>query len=571
MRFITAVLVAAQAMTMALAQNLPRSTQIIVQLPTCAKLCMADAAVQFSCAPTDLECICPHTELKKEITKCVLETCTVKESLFAKNSTAVACGEEVRDKRLYLDVVAIVLGSLAGIFVTIRISSKIFLSGGNIGWDDWFILATILIGVADTVLIVEGLTSNGLGRDIWTLTGEEITQFGLNMYVIQVMYAARVSMLKMSLLFFYLRIFPNPIIRRLLWGTVAFNTLYGVVFCSVAAGLCQPVSFFWERWDGEHLGGKCLDANIIGWANAVVSIAVDVWMLALPLSQLRDLKLHWKKKVGVAIMFIVGTFVTVMSILRLQSLMSFATSDNPTWDNWDVVKWSTVEINVGVICACLPPLRVLLIRAFPQLSGSAKGYHSQMNQTYGAGRNGGTGRREASRGAIALNSQVASSRAKSRAMGVESTIERGSMMVDESDEVAAKGGIQCQVTYSISYDKRAADEESLVGRRHRDEFDDMPARRGSPGGASTPSTMPRSASAAGDRSMSVFSSSGGEMGGNSRALSRSRSHHRNFSRPRVGLGGSVSRSGSISALDSRERLDPDEVGPLSPAFPLPKL
>lgn len=38
-----------------------------------------------------------------------------------------------------------------------------------------------------------------------------------------------------------------------------------------------------------------------------MSIALDVWMLAIPLWQLRGLKLHWKKKIGVAAMFIVGT------------------------------------------------------------------------------------------------------------------------------------------------------------------------------------------------------------------------------------------------------------------------
>jgi hypothetical protein len=42
------------------------------------------------------------------------------------------------------------------------------------------------------------------------------------------------------------------------------------------------------------------------WANAASSIVLDLWMLVLPLSQLRVLQLHWKKKVGVALMFSVG-------------------------------------------------------------------------------------------------------------------------------------------------------------------------------------------------------------------------------------------------------------------------
>lgn len=50
-----------------------------------------------------------------------------------------------------------------------------------------------------------------------------------------------------------------------------------------------------------------MNSTAIGWANASISVAVDVWMLAVPLWYLRKLKLHWKKKIGVAAMFIVGT------------------------------------------------------------------------------------------------------------------------------------------------------------------------------------------------------------------------------------------------------------------------
>ena len=36
----------------------------------------------------------------------------------------------------------------------------------------------------------------------------------------------------------------------------------------------------------------------------------------------------------------------------------------------DVSVWSTVEINMGIICASMPTLRLLLVRLFPILGGS---------------------------------------------------------------------------------------------------------------------------------------------------------------------------------------------------------
>ena len=59
--------------------------------------------------------------------------------------------------------------------------------------------------------------------------------------------------------------------------------------------------------------------------------------------------------------------VTIVSILRLQSLIFFANSKNPTWDQWIVGWWSTIEVNVGMICTCLPTVRLILVRAWPRV------------------------------------------------------------------------------------------------------------------------------------------------------------------------------------------------------------
>lgn len=127
----------------------------------------------------------------------------------------------------------------------------------------------------------------------------------------------------------------------------------------------SPISFLLPIWD--MLDAKVSNSEI---TRAAVSIALDVWMLAIPLSQLPALKLHWKKKVSVGLMFFVGTFVTVVSILRLQSLMKYASSTNVTWDNTSVAIWSTIELNVGMICTSLPTLRLLAVRIWPVLNGS---------------------------------------------------------------------------------------------------------------------------------------------------------------------------------------------------------
>jgi hypothetical protein len=79
-----------------------------------------------------------------------------------------------------------------------------------------------------------------------------------------------------------------------------------------------------------------------------------------------------------------GISVTVVSVLRLQSLVHFANSINPTWDQWAVNVWSTVEINVGIICACMPAIRVFLVHLFPKVLGSTGNTNQQYHAKYGS-------------------------------------------------------------------------------------------------------------------------------------------------------------------------------------------
>lgn len=176
----------------------------------------------------------------------------------------------------------------------------------ELGLDDYFVLATLLVGVPGSVLNVRGLAAYGIGRDVWTLPYTYITDFTRVLYVMEILYFAEVALLKLSLLFFYKRIFPKNIIQRLLWATIIFDGVFGIVFVIVAIFQCRPVSYYWSGWDGES-SGRCVNVNALAWSNAVISIVLDFWMLAIPMSQLIHLQLHWKKKIGVAIMFCVGT------------------------------------------------------------------------------------------------------------------------------------------------------------------------------------------------------------------------------------------------------------------------
>ncbi|KAK2589759.1 hypothetical protein QQS21_012559 [Conoideocrella luteorostrata] len=252
--------------------------------------------------------------------------------------------------------------------------------------DDWVVLSALAVGLPCAIVNRQGLVHHGLGKDAWTMSTEEISTFAMYFYILEALYLTAISLVKMTLLVFYLMIFPSVSTgtwtRRLLWGSMIFNILLAAVCILLAIFQCNPVSYYWKQFLDEDMNGTCIASAPVAWVNASLNVALDVWMILIPLKEVYNLRMHWKKKTGVIVMFLMGTFVTVVSILRLLSLSQFDASINITWDYYGVALWSTIEINVGIICTSLPTLRLILVRISPRAFGSqGSGSKSRHNST----------------------------------------------------------------------------------------------------------------------------------------------------------------------------------------------
>lgn len=70
--------------------------------------------------------------------------------------------------------------------------------------------------------------------------------------------------------------------------------------------------------------------------------------------------------------------VCVMSAIRLYFLVGMSHEQN----NTNTAVWSVIEVNVGIICACLPALKALLTYIWPRFSGYTR---QSQPRTTGAG------------------------------------------------------------------------------------------------------------------------------------------------------------------------------------------
>ncbi|KAL6411889.1 hypothetical protein AUP68_04268 [Ilyonectria robusta] len=244
----------------------------------------------------------------RNLSVCVLQSGMMLKLIIStatKNATMTFCSASIRHHSVNYAVVTGVLAVISGLFIIQRFALKLY-SRLDVGPDDWFTLICAFVSIPITVLAIHGLVPNGMGRDIWTLEFAKIYNFGKYFLIMEVIYFAEIALLKIAMLFFYLRIFPSKLIRRALWGTIILNSLFGILFVIITIFQCKPISYSWQLWDGEHQG-QCLDINAIAWSNAAISITLDIWMIAIPMVQIHSLHLNWKKKVAVGGMFCVGT------------------------------------------------------------------------------------------------------------------------------------------------------------------------------------------------------------------------------------------------------------------------
>lgn len=153
---------------------------------------------------------------------------------------------------------------------------------------------------------------------------------------------------------------------------MAWVAVSSLLFILLQIFQCFPVDSIWRSWRGDYPGYyRCLDINSLVYAAAGCSIAQDLTILVLPLPLILRLNTSWRRKAAIVVMFSLGIFVLVTSCLRLQYLVRFARSTNPSWDFFDTTVWSGFEVAVSVIAASLPAIRLYLVRAWPRFFSSA--------------------------------------------------------------------------------------------------------------------------------------------------------------------------------------------------------
>ena len=175
----------------------------------------------------------------------------------------------------------------------------------------------------------------------------------------EILFTVTISLVKFSILFFYLSIFTTPKFHKLACLAMSLVGAWFLIFLFMVIFQCSPIHGFWDIQLVAKGEASCISFGKFLTAYEVTNVLVDVFILCLPTYMIKTLQLPTSRKVGLVGVFLLGGFVCIICIVRICYLADTSNADQ-SHSLPPRLNWSMAEIAVAIVCACLPTYGPLL-------------------------------------------------------------------------------------------------------------------------------------------------------------------------------------------------------------------
>ncbi|KAL8820396.1 MAG: hypothetical protein Q9223_001387, partial [Gallowayella weberi] len=256
-------------------------------------------------------------------------------------------------------VVAVIFGILATISVVLRIVAR-HLSRKSLALNDYMILFALGATLSMALATIISVAAGGAGLSKHQLSSNELRiywkVYSTSMFAIIITWPIAQSCTKISILLFYIHLFPTKPFRFAAYTLIVVVTLWMIQQSLASLLLCQPISYNWDASVNGHCGNVA--ANCL--AGAVVNTFTDILILILPMPTIWHLHVPLRNKIILSLIFGLGSLICIISIIRLRTLFYYTTapmmslfdSDGPLNNNLPIL-YTVLESSLGVIAACL--------------------------------------------------------------------------------------------------------------------------------------------------------------------------------------------------------------------------
>ncbi|OJD37425.1 uncharacterized protein BKCO1_7000164 [Diplodia corticola] len=220
---------------------------------------------------------------------------------------------------------------------------------------DWLIIpAAILVAVCNAVFLV-GI-SYGMSWHLWVLNQDQLVAIMKVTLAYRSIFGVAAAFIKVSICLTYIHLFPRSKVN--VWfcrGTIAYCTIAGIILLVLSTFACRPISDFWSPYPKPN---SCQRKEEILTTAVIQKATSEAIVFIWPVYFIWSLKLSRAVRLQLSILFSLGSVVFVLGIVKVWYLWySYHTNDDPIWTSARFCLLETVEINLSLVCACLPHIK----------------------------------------------------------------------------------------------------------------------------------------------------------------------------------------------------------------------
>ncbi|EQB48066.1 hypothetical protein CGLO_12762 [Colletotrichum gloeosporioides Cg-14] len=225
------------------------------------------------------------------------------------------------------------------------------------GWDDWVIVAASILALVYPILQILVVVDAGGGLHTWENTYDDYQFYSYYLTICKIIYYPTVGIIKISITLFIRRLVDTAFKTWRILADIFLGTLVAFVLASVFWNifLCNPPRAVWDREYAGSLataatcGNQFLAAKVL----SVIHVVQSVLLLATPIIILWRVRIDTGKKVRLFIIWAAGGLTVAGGLL--QQTQPF-TSTDIFWDYTVILRWTVLDISMGIVTASLPVL-----------------------------------------------------------------------------------------------------------------------------------------------------------------------------------------------------------------------
>ncbi|KAI1200785.1 hypothetical protein F5X97DRAFT_70856 [Nemania serpens] len=246
------------------------------------------------------------------------------------------------------------------IFLALRIYTRVRITN-SLGVDDYLSLAA---GASITAFTGVSLSLFGspLGRHQWDVPLSHFDASFLERTLASIVLFSLSSLfVRTALLALYLRVFaPNKTARTMIWAGIVTIVVFYTISIILNIRFCVPISMTTpvpdkDAWAKKLKASTC--SQPVYNLNASVGLfgaVSDLYVLVIPVSMVSKLRVPRNRKIGILTIFLTGLLAVALSTLSTVFRFIQLQSYDFTWDSIPSYTLRAAELNIGLICSCMP-------------------------------------------------------------------------------------------------------------------------------------------------------------------------------------------------------------------------